>query len=166
MNDNCLSGCQCRCGSLGPFKITVQATAVVTDDGTEQVTELEWNDQSRFTCPACGRHGVVGELRGVPAPGVAVSLTDLHVPDECWEDWSGEGEPAGVVLGTSITLNGTFMHVEAIEVEESALGEQVARDCLHEERLSRYHDAAGADGRMETVEIAGRHYCVFASPFC
>jgi hypothetical protein len=140
--------------------------AVVVDDGTEQVTDIEWNDQSRFTCPTCGRKGVVGELRGVPDHWATMSLTDLHIPEERWENWSGEDEPEGAVLGTSITINGTFMHVEAIEVRQAEWGEQIARYGLHQQRLSRYHDAAGADGRMETVEIKGRHYCLFTSPFC
>jgi hypothetical protein len=167
MNSNCLDGMCCPCGSAGPFKIVVTAVATMSDDGSEDVSGLEWDDQSRYSCPACGRHGVVGELRGRVMPSNArAQLLDLVIPDEVWENWAGEHEPEGSILGTSITLNGTYFHVEAIEVEDGPLGAQVARDHLHEERLSRYHEASGAEGRMDTVTIRGRPYCLFASPFC
>jgi hypothetical protein len=157
----------CACGSTGPFRIAVTAVATMGDDGSEDVSEIEWDDTSRFSCPACGRTGVVAELHGRVLPSSeAAEVRDLVIPEAAWEDWAGEDAPAGTILGTSITLNGTYFHVEAIEVEEGPMGEQVASYSVHDERLGRYHEAAGADGRMDTVEIKGRQYCIFTSPFC
>jgi len=64
MNVNCLEGIVCpNCKSLGPFSIVAQAVFVVTDDGTEEYSEVEWSDQSHIRCVDCNRDGTVGEFK-------------------------------------------------------------------------------------------------------
>ena len=53
-NDNCLLNMRCpNCGSLGPFWITVNASALMFDDGAEEYTEPEWDKDSYCYCPKC-----------------------------------------------------------------------------------------------------------------
>lgn len=62
-NSNCLEGIECpKCGSLGPFKIQVQGWALVSDDGSDDVRELEWDAESAIWCPNCYQRGTVAEF--------------------------------------------------------------------------------------------------------
>lgn len=64
MNENCLEGMRCpSCGSEGPFTIAVNTLSTVSDDGTEDFTDVEWGDGSRIWCQACEWNGVVVETR-------------------------------------------------------------------------------------------------------
>jgi hypothetical protein len=57
------------------------------------------------------------------------------------------------------------MHLHAIEV---ARGEGPVQRVVGEwdEALALVHEASGADGHFETVEINGREYVLVATPFC
>ena len=53
-NTNCLNGMKCpKCGALEPFKIAALCWVVMTDEGSEQVTNLEWDKGSSCECLAC-----------------------------------------------------------------------------------------------------------------
>ncbi len=60
MNENCLEGMQCpNCKSFGPFEIDVTAIATVSDNGTEDFREVDWNEDSPCWCPVCNHAGRV-----------------------------------------------------------------------------------------------------------
>jgi hypothetical protein len=63
-NINCLQGMSCpKCKSFGPFSICGTATFVVTDDGTDEYSSVEWYDTSHCRCLDCNFRGRVGEFR-------------------------------------------------------------------------------------------------------
>lgn len=74
-------------------------------------------------------------------------------------------DPRGRLLATLI-LGGASFHVEAFEVrQDDKLGQVGVDDDVHI-IFSEFANAAGGDGPFETVEIEGRDYAVFMSPFC
>ena len=62
-NTNCLAGMKCpKCGSLGPFKITVVTTVLMSDDGSDEGGDQEWGNNSPCTCAACSFDGCVKDF--------------------------------------------------------------------------------------------------------
>ena len=90
------------------------------------------------------------------------------IPESAWEDWTADGEMGalGSRLGTSIVINATYFHVEAIEVGTNENHLQHAVDPRWEDSFDEYFNAAGGDGAVDTVTIKGREYAIFISPFC
>ena len=59
-NENCLLDIACpKCHQTDRFLITATATFDVTDDGTEAVGDVEWDDHSIIKCPECGHRDTV-----------------------------------------------------------------------------------------------------------
>lgn len=53
-NENALEGYQCpRCGNHSKLTMLVECVADVSDDGTDNEREFEWDDESWTTCPEC-----------------------------------------------------------------------------------------------------------------
>jgi hypothetical protein len=64
MNTNCLEGVACpKCKYEDRFLIVGTSTFTVTDAGTENHSDIEWDDDSSCTCPECGFSGKLGEFR-------------------------------------------------------------------------------------------------------
>ena len=62
-NSNVLDGVACpQCHSREPFQITACAIFTVTDDGTTDYRDVEWDDSSVIVCQACGTRGVVADF--------------------------------------------------------------------------------------------------------
>lgn len=99
-----------------------------------------------------------------------MNVPHVAICDGTWDDWSSfeiDYSAEGSRLGTAIDINGTMFHVEAIEVTyEGQYEVQQAKDPAWQESFDRYFIAAGAEGVMDTVQIKGREYVVFLSPFC
>jgi len=54
MNTNCLAGMRCpTCKSEGPFRITGTASFLVSDDGTDEGSDIEWDGSSICACGEC-----------------------------------------------------------------------------------------------------------------
>lgn len=85
----------------------------------------------------------------------------VEIPDAAWREVDEDDRS---LLVASITISGTFFHLDAFEVEEGDDQELVNDE--REERFSSWLMAASPDGQFETVTIKGRHYVVFASPYC
>lgn len=63
-NSNCLEGMRCpKCCSYGPFSIESVCMVLMTDDGDEDVTGIEWHDQSRCSCANCDHAGEVKDFK-------------------------------------------------------------------------------------------------------
>jgi hypothetical protein len=63
-NDNCLAGIRCpKCGHEGSFGIAAQTTFTVTDDGTDDHADVEWDSLSWVTCDECGEEGEMWEFQ-------------------------------------------------------------------------------------------------------
>jgi len=93
-------------------------------------------------------------------PALDVDLSNLEFEN------TGEAgrDKAGRLLAT-IRLFGRYHHLEAIAVTTNAGGEQCAADPTFESLLGELHEAFGPDGAFQTVEINGREYVLFVSPY-
>jgi hypothetical protein len=80
--------------------------------------------------------------------------------------WSRPDRDSTTLLAT-LVLGGYCMHLEAIEVElDDHNGLQEAVEPDYYGRIEDLHSGAGADGPFDTIEIEGRTYCLFATPYC
>src|SRR5438874_7864935 len=67
-NTELLEGMQCPnrlCRSYGPFKIQAASIVLVSDDGTEEISNsggYEWDDESNCSCDACDHAGQVKDF--------------------------------------------------------------------------------------------------------
>ena len=62
-NINCLEGMRCpSCKSYGPFLFTVSATCLVSDDGTDDFYDVEWDDHAWAGCKQCEYQGTVSDF--------------------------------------------------------------------------------------------------------
>lgn len=65
-NHNCLEGYRCPdCKSEGPFSIRASATFVVSDDGTDSYSDVEWNGDDSCRCMQCQWSGEVSDFQYV-----------------------------------------------------------------------------------------------------
>ncbi len=68
-NTNCLENFKCpACGNEESFRIAATTIATVTDDGTEDHGDMEWDDDSYAECPKCYRHGTVKDFQVTSQP--------------------------------------------------------------------------------------------------
>lgn len=59
-NSNCLTGFRCpECGSEGPFSIEALSLFTVYDEGTDDHSDVQWDDNSYCQCVMCGDSGKV-----------------------------------------------------------------------------------------------------------
>ena len=98
-NTNCLAGIQCPdCGNEESFRIAATTIATVTDDGTEDHGDMEWDDDSYAECTACHRHGTLKDFTVDPEP-IQKQLTSsgmVHTPGlfrALRNDYRIKGEP-------------------------------------------------------------------------
>jgi hypothetical protein len=67
-NINCLKGIQCPdCGIEDCFRIQGTTLFTVTDDGTDDFGDVEWDDDSYAECTQCGKDGKLRDFRTEPA---------------------------------------------------------------------------------------------------
>lgn len=88
-------------------------------------------------------------------------IITILIPPRMWLDVSGNASR----LKTVISINGTLMHLEAIQVEyigvdreQHAVNDDHASDF---DLLCRY----GSEGQFETTDINGHPYVLVATPF-
>ena len=68
-NTNCLEGIRCpACGNEDRFRIAATSVFTVTDDGTDDHADVEWDDSSHAQCAECDRSGALGHFRAEPSP--------------------------------------------------------------------------------------------------
>jgi hypothetical protein len=63
-NDNCLYDIECPvCAHYSEFKIEIRAMVRITDEGTSDMYDSDWTDESFILCTNCNYHGAVREFR-------------------------------------------------------------------------------------------------------
>lgn len=63
-NNNCLQGMKCpSCGNEDSFRIACQVWCDVSDEGTGDTYDYEWDDESSCVCPECMKVGCVGDFK-------------------------------------------------------------------------------------------------------
>jgi hypothetical protein len=87
-NTKCLENIQCpACGHEESFRIAATTMLTVTDDGTEDYRDTEWDDDSYAECPRCHRHGVLRDFRlrdGLEACQQATTMTSAQSTPGPW----------------------------------------------------------------------------------
>jgi hypothetical protein len=65
-NSNCLENIRCPdCGNEESFRIAGTALFTVTDDGTEDHGDVEWDGDSHAECTLCHMQGVLKDFETV-----------------------------------------------------------------------------------------------------
>ena len=63
MNTNCLEGMACpKCGQTESLHIAVTSWVKMTDDGTDGMTDTEWDENSPCQCLECDHFGLAHEF--------------------------------------------------------------------------------------------------------
>ena len=80
-NENCLEGLRCpACGEYDMLLIEVRTVIEITDEGTGDFGDTEWDENSYCECSQCTYHGKVADFRIDPPkkkvqPEEEISLT-------------------------------------------------------------------------------------------
>ena len=62
-NTNCLANIKCPdCGNEESFRIAATTIVTVTDDGTDDPGNMEWDDDSYAECSGCHQHGTLKDF--------------------------------------------------------------------------------------------------------
>jgi len=62
-NSNCLDSCQCPgCGNESQFQVVATAVFTVVDDGTDEGSNVSWDEASPAYCTHCDWSGKWGDL--------------------------------------------------------------------------------------------------------
>lgn len=94
----------------------------------------------------------------------------LAVPK--WDEQGEDEDPKARLLTTVVLVDqfgvgGVHLHLEAVQVHVVGdLQVPVEASGYSEEALTNLHLAVDADGHWDTLEVDGREYVVFATPFC
>lgn len=93
-NKNCLEGYRCpKCKSEGPFRIVGTSEFTVWDDGTEDHSDVQWDDDSTCVCTQCDFGGTLGDfaIKAPPAKGKLWWFYDTHELPELQEIYEADG---------------------------------------------------------------------------
>lgn len=102
-NKNWLESMKCPgCGSEGPFEIAGRAWFRVSNDGSSEFTDLEWDDGSELHCPKCLWNGEVQDtLKWTPEACVIAIWNLLYLEDDGSinpnKDWSSAADMLAAV---------------------------------------------------------------------
>lgn len=111
-NTNCLEGIRCpKCGQEDRFLIMGGAQFEVTDDGSEDVGDHEWDDQSSTRCPGCSH---------------AAPLKDFYVNPDLPPDPDGKNGDRAAWAGAALAK---FMEVTGTDKEDA--GGDLLGDLMH-----------------------------------
>ena len=63
-NTNCLEGIRCpKCGQEDYFEVRAHVWVTVTDEGTEDWQDLDWDDDAPTECRECGHRAEWNDFR-------------------------------------------------------------------------------------------------------
>ncbi len=139
-NTNCLENIKCpACGNEESFRIAGTTIFTVTDDGTEDHGDIEWDDESYAECTACLRHGTLKDFQVIPQPASTIERTrtrdnkpvyDNYEISGCWKI----GDGADSYIETCDEANAQFWtlygHMDGAGVE--AIGNFISRAAAEE----------------------------------
>lgn len=67
-NTNCLAGMLCpKCASPGPYNIHATCTVTVSDDGTTDARDFDWDNPNSCTCLNCDYTATIQDFHHAPA---------------------------------------------------------------------------------------------------
>ncbi len=88
-NTNVLEGMQCpKCGYDEVLKIQSTACVRYTDEGSDDIGDLEWDEDSYCECCECAHYGTVAEFKGEkPKPKEPTAQDELVAALDEIEGW-------------------------------------------------------------------------------
>lgn len=86
-------------------------------------------------------------------------IIHILIPPGMWRDDRGDATKLHCV----ISISGTMMHLEAIQVHDVGDEQQPVNRDLTDEFM--YLSLYGSDGPFDTTEINGKSYILVATPF-
>jgi hypothetical protein len=104
-NTNCLANIKCPdCGNEDSFRIAAKTIATVTDDGTDDHGDMEWDDDSYAECTGCPRHGTLKDFQITtqPTPNIGRNPTIPNTARHLPAHW--EATPYGTKWGFAYNL--------------------------------------------------------------
>lgn len=135
-NINCLEGLACpHCGSQDAFDIDVRTTVRMHDNGTEHMTDAEWDAESAITCTDCNHRGTAGQF------SIAI-----------------EGQP--ILTETDIK---SIFDVARPQLGPAIIRSEIDADDATPSRLRSAFGQLHAEGSLPTAAIAGERLCLDAS---
>jgi hypothetical protein len=138
-NTNCLEGMKCpTCGNEDDIHIAAKSWFHMTDDGTDDFEDVEYDDNTPARCPRCDWHGVVGQLKDeeyIPCDhkigteiGALTTTSDDMADDPCRDFELKEGSVWIEAGNISVYVVKTD---EGVIVELHPKGHEVGDDILH-----------------------------------
>lgn len=105
MNSNCLAGCRCpKCGSEGPFQVVATSVFLVSDAGTEDHRDVEYDADSPAYCSVCDWAGEWGDLTatrtvitGTVVRGLTINVPQFFADDE-FAAWLNSDSPSHPIM--------------------------------------------------------------------
>jgi hypothetical protein len=97
-NTNCLADIKCpACGNEESFRIQATTLALVTDDGTDELGDMEWDDDSYAECAQCLKAGKLRDFQPTRERTLAMTTTLTHTPGpwDCDLDYIVAPDPNG-----------------------------------------------------------------------
>lgn len=86
-------------------------------------------------------------------------IIHILIPPGMWRDSRGDASKLHCV----ISISGTMMHLEAIQVQVSGDEQQAVNPDLTDDFL--YLSLYGSEGPFDTTDINGKSYVLVATPF-
>jgi hypothetical protein len=90
---------------------------------------------------------------------VQPDIIHILIPPGMWRDSRGDASKLHCV----ISISGTMMHLEAIQVQVAGDEQQAVNPDLTDDFL--YLSLYGSDGPFDTTDINGKSYVLVATPF-
>lgn len=165
--------CDARLEETWTLRVPAYVAAAIEADpnlaldyiGTEHVITVENTNTDGETGREVDSIEVDDTLPPPPVPAI-------DVPDDAWEpagDSDGDWEPTALHLPGGIWINGTRLHLTAIEVTEPPTDGssylQSATDPGRREVVDAVYTISAASSPMTTTEIGGRSYLLVATPW-
>jgi hypothetical protein len=140
-NDNCLAGIRCpKCGFEDGFFIEGKSMFTVTDDGTEDHSDVHWDEESYCECRECSHGGKLKEFRTSDEGRAAISASNDTRAQRAQAALQSYVEAKGEVFENSSSeiadLIADLLHLAARLPEGENTPEETVDRCL---RLARMH---------------------------
>ncbi len=150
-NDNCLAGIRCpKCGFEDSFFIEGKSLFTVTDDGTEDHSDIHWDEESYCECRECSHGGKLKEFHTSDVSMIASNGTRAERAQAALRSYvEAKGEVFEDSSSEIADLIADLLHFAARLPEGENTPAETVERCL---RLARMHfDAEHNNPEEETA---------------
>jgi hypothetical protein len=175
-NTNCLEGIKCpACGNEELFRIAATSMFTVTDDGTDDYADVQWDDDSYAECAECLRHGAVKDFKvrnareaenadAVATPTVKYTPGPWEITGHSHRDYEGQEIGTGdktvaVILTAEASSLEAEDHANAVLIA-SAPAQAIILDLVQRGLMTLEPGEAEFDGVMYWFDARQVDWCV------